>query len=154
MPYFKYKARDQQGRAVSGTATAEGPEELETGLRDSGLYVVSTRRVAKPRRFSHRLPRKELIAFTAQLASIAGSGIPLLEGLEDIAAESDSMLLRETVNSIAGELRRGSRLSTALDLSPANFGALYINTVKAGEEMGALESVLEKLVSYLEWEEE
>lgn len=154
MPYYKYKARDQLGKAVSGVATAEGPEELESGLMDSGLYVVSTKRVGKPHRFSHRLPRKELIAFTAQLASIAGSGIPLLEGLEDIASESDNMLLKETVDNIVSELRRGRSLSSAMELSPANFGALYINTVRAGEEMGALESVLERLVSYLEWEEE
>ncbi len=154
MPYYKYKARDQFGKAVSGVATAEGPEELENGLKDSGLYVVSTRSVANPRRLSHRLPRKELIAFTAQLASIAGSGIPLLEGLEDIASESDNMLLKETVDSIVSEIRRGRSLSSAMDLSPASFGALYINTVKSGEEMGALESVLDRLVTYLEWEEE
>ena len=154
MPYYKYKARDQLGKAVKGVATADGPDELETGLKESGLYVVSTRRIAKPRRLSHRLPRKELIAFTAQLSSIAGSGIPLVEGLEDIASESDNMLLKETVDSIVNELRRGRSLSGAMDLSPANFGALYINTVKAGEEIGGLESVLERLVSYLEWEEE
>jgi type IV pilus assembly protein PilC len=154
MPYYKYKARDQLGKAVSGVATADGPEELETGLEDSGLYVISTRRIGRPRRLSHRLPRKELIAFTAQLASIAGSGIPLVEGLEDIASESDNMLLKETVDSIVSDLRRGRSLSGAMDLSPADFGALYINTVKAGEEMGGLESVLDRLVSYLEWEEE
>jgi len=154
MPYYKYKARDQLGKAVSGVATADGPEELETGLKDSGLYLVSSRLVAKPRRLSHRLPRKELIALTAQLASITGSGIPLLEGLEDISSESDNMLLKETVDSIANELRRGSSLSGAMEISPTNFGALYINTVRAGEEMGSLESVFERLVSYLEWEEE
>jgi type IV pilus assembly protein PilC len=154
MPYYKYKARDQLGKAVSGVATADGPEELESGLKDSGLYVVSTRRVGKPRRLSHRLPRKELIAFSAQLASIAGSGIPLVEGLEDIASESDNMLLKETANSIVNDLRRGSSLSGAMETSPANFGALYINTVRAGEEVGGLESVFDRLVSYLEWEEE
>ena len=154
MPYYKYKARDGQGKAVSGVVTADGPEELETGLKDSGLYLVSSRRVAKPRRLSHRLARKELIAFTAQLGSIAGSGIPLLEGLEDISSESDNMLLKETVDSIISELRRGKNLSDAMDLSPTNFGELYINTVRAGEEMGSLESVLDRLVYYLEWEEE
>lgn len=154
MPYYKYKARDQLGKAVNGVVTADGPEELETGLKDSGLYLVSSRRIAKPRRLTHRLARKELIAFTAQLASIAGSGIPLLEGLEDISSESDNMLLKDTVDSIVSELRRGRSLSDALDISPTDFGALYINTVKAGEEMGSLASVFERLVSYLEWEEE
>jgi type II secretory pathway component PulF len=154
MPYFKYKARDQVGKAVSGVVTADGQDDLETGLKDSGLYLVSSRRIARPRRLSHRLARKELIAFTVQLASITGSGIPLLEGLEDISGESDNMLLKDTVDSIASELRRGTSLSDAMQISPTNFGALYINAVKAGEETGSLESVFDRLVSYLEWEEE
>ncbi len=154
MPYYKYKARDELGKAVSGVATADGPDDLEAGLKDSGLYLVSSRKVARPRRLTHRLARKELTAFTAQLASIAGSGVPLLEGLEDIGAETDNMLLKETVRSIIAELRRGRSLSDAMEMSPTNFGALYVNTVRAGEETGSLESVFERLVSYLEWEEE
>jgi type II secretory pathway component PulF len=154
MPYYKYKARDQAGKAAGGVITADGPDDLEAGLKDSGLYLITSRRVARPRAMSRRLPRKELIAFTAQLASIAGSGIPLLEGLEDISSESENLVFKATVDSIMSELRRGRSLSDALELSPTSFGPLYVNTVKAGEEMGSLEGVLERLVSYLEWEEE
>jgi type II secretory pathway component PulF len=154
MPYYKYKARDDDGRAVTGILTADGPGDLETGLRDSGLYLITSHRVARPRFMSQRLSRKELIAFTGQLASIAGSGIPLIEGLEDIRGESDRLASRATVESIIGDLRRGKSLSAALEESPTAFGSLYVNTVRAGEEMGSLESVLDRLVSYLEWEEE
>jgi type II secretory pathway component PulF len=154
MPYYKYKARDQAGRGVSGVVTADGPDDLEAGLAGSGLYLVAVKRIARPRHLRRGLPRKELTALTAQLATIAGSGIPLLEGLEDISSESDSLILRETVDSMMSELRRGRNLSEAMEASPTAFSSLYINTVRAGEEMGNLESVLNRLVSYLEWEEE
>lgn len=154
MPYYKYKARDQAGKAASGVITADDPEDLEAGLRDSGLYLITSRRIAGPRSMSHRMPRRELTAFTAQLASIAGSGIPLLEGLADIRSESENITFGATVDTIMSELRRGRSLSDALELSPTAFGSLYVNTVRAGEETGNLEGVLERLVSYLEWEEE
>lgn len=154
MPFYKYKARDQAGKAATGVITADDPDDLEALLKDSGLYLIKSRTIARPRSVSRRMPRRELIAFTSQLASIAGSGIPLLEGLEDIRNESENITFRATVDTIVSELRRGRSLSDALELSPTAFGSLYVNTVRAGEETGSLEGVLERLISYLEWEEE
>ncbi len=155
MPLYRYRARDRNGGAVTGTLVADTPAQLEEELTNRGLYLISTRKASRaPKLLARKIPRKELIAFTSQLAVIAGSGIPILEGLEDMGAQTHNPTLRETISNLIFELRQGRSLSEAMSSNPDVFGALYVNSVRSAEETGNLESVLERLVGWLEWEEE
>jgi len=154
MPSYKYKAVDREGRTLSGVAVAESESDLEQQLSHSERLLISaapTARVAWA--LAPRLSRKELIAFTAQMGVIAGSGIPLLDGLEDIGAHAGGDLKR-IVDDLVAQLRAGKLLSAAMESNSRVFGTLYVSAVRSGEETGALDQALVRLVSYLEWEEE
>jgi type IV pilus assembly protein PilC len=155
MPYYSYKALENDGTGVTGVLPAESETQLAEQLSRSNRLLVSARGVSGPRQSVRAgVSRKDLIAFTAQLAVIAGSGIGILEGLEDIATQSDTAGMRRMVENLVQNLDQGSSLSEAMASNPAAFGSLYVNTVRSGEETGDLEGVLQRLTTYLEWEQE
>ncbi|MFH1312059.1 MAG: type II secretion system F family protein [Candidatus Eisenbacteria bacterium] len=155
MPSYKYKARDRDGRALTGVAVADSEAEIEDQLARRDQFLVAATAIADAGRGgAPKMPRKELIALTSQLGVIVGSGLAILDGLEDIAAQTEEPALRRTIESVAARLRQGSTLSDAMAANSRVFGSLYVNTIKAGEETGNIVTSFERLVSYLEWEEE
>ena len=155
MPYYKYKARNLTGESTTGVLLADSEAELERQLSDEEKFLISVAAVSESQSGkSSAISRKELIALTSQLAVVAGSGIAILEGLEDISGQAESSGLKQAVDGLVMELNRGKSLSEAMAANPRVFGALYVNTLKAGEATGDLVHPLERLVSHLEWEEE
>ncbi len=155
MPYYKYRARDRDGKAVGGILVADSEDELEGRLAQSDRILVAAHSVSRDRTTGgQRIPRTEMLALTSQLAVIVGSGMPILDGLEDIASQATSPALKQTLDSLSTALKQGTSLSEAMAAMPRAFSPLYVNTVRSAEETGSLEGALERLISYLEWEQE
>jgi type IV pilus assembly protein PilC len=115
MPSYKYKARDRDGRAITGVTVADSEVEIQDHLNRRDQFLVSATAIAGAGRAgAPKIPRKELIALTSQLAVIVDSGLPILEGLEDIAAQTEDAALKRTIENLAMELSRGTSLSDAM----------------------------------------
>ena len=149
MARFTFDACDDAGAAIRGVEMAIDEVDLDKKLKETGLLLVKATRV-EPRRQRGSTTR-ELIDLCYHLSIVLEAGVPLLEGLQDLA--NSEHRLHETIRDVARKIESGSTFSSALDDYPDQFPELLRNLIAAGEESGALDRVLKDLVVYLEWRE-
>ena len=156
MPFFDYRAIDQTGRSVKGTLSAVNDVDLELRLKRMGLDLITlselSRQYAPQGR--ERVTRRDLVTFCIHMRYITRAGIPLLEGLRDLRDTMDKRGFRDVLTALLEDLEGGKVLSQALAAHPAVFGAVFVHSVKAGEQTGLLDAVFDRLAESLKWQEE
>ncbi|MDZ4677885.1 MAG: type II secretion system F family protein [Oligoflexia bacterium] len=93
---------------------------------------------------------KDLQVFTRQFATMIASGIPIVQSIELLANQSASPVLKASLTSVKEGLESGKRLGDALEGWPRVFNRLYVSLVRAGEEGGVLDTILNRLALYIE----
>jgi type IV pilus assembly protein PilC len=156
MPFFDYRAIDQTGRTVKGMLSAVNDIDLELRLKRMGLDLVTlselSRQYAPEGR--ERITRRDLVTFCIHMRYITRAGIPLLEGLRDLRDSMEKRGFRDVLTALLEDLEGGKVLSQALASHPAVFGAVFVHSVKAGEQTGRLDEVFDRLSESLKWQEE
>lgn len=169
MPVFDYNARNQQGEKVSGTEEAESSDVLLTRLQMRGLFVTSVKQqtqaavtkagdkakakivAQRANKMTHSgVKEEDLTLFARQLATILGSGVPLLKSLNAILRQVDSKKFYDMVTKISSDVEAGFSFRDAMAKYPKIFTPLWVNLVETGEASGNLPLVLERLANYLE----
>jgi len=156
MARFNYRARSRSGQRVDGVMLAEDEEQLDSILREMDLYLVDARpeKAPSPIYITRPVKRRELIDFTVHLAAAVGAGIPILQALEDSRHQTTNRRMKGAIQTILEDLRGGSSLSVALSRHPHIFSDVYTSMVRAGEASGRLSEVLQRVVGFLEWQDE
>ena len=96
------------------------------------------------------VPPKELMMFTQQLQTLFAVGVPILQGLKLIIAQTDHPTLRKALQEVRASLDAGSNLADAFAKHPRIFDDIYVNMIRVGETSGRLEQVLERLYHVIE----
>lgn len=171
MTSFRYQALADNGRTVSGVIEAEDRKSALRLLGDKGLFpsdlavdtggngsaaapVVKREASGGGIRIGAPIKRKEVTAFTREMATLLRAAIPIPQALESLGEEEENPALREMINQIADSVKHGASFSAALEEHPAVFSKLYASMVRVGEEAGALDKVLIDLADLLEHEDE
>src|SRR6266702_5374197 len=171
MNAFRYQAIELSGSPVQGVIEAEDRKTAlhllgKRGLFPSNLEVcraadeapAADLPVTEPRqtdvRYGQRIKRKEITAFTRQMAALLGAAIPIPQALDGLGEEEENPALREVVLKISDSVRKGAAFSAALEEHPRLFGKLYVSMVRVGEEAGVLPKVMADLAALLEHEDE
>jgi len=169
MSVFRYQAISADGGAVSGEIEADDRRAALRTLGQRGLFpsrleaaaaTAATSAVARPGagpvRWSPglRVRRKDVTAFTRQMAALLGAAIPIPQALEGLGEEEENPAVRTILLELAAAVRTGASLSGALAAHPRLFGNLYVSMVRVGEEAGALPAVMSDLATLLEHEDE
>jgi len=94
---------------------------------------------------------KELMIITRQLATLIGSGLPLLRSIR-VLRDQRKPPASSILERVAEDIESGSLFSEALGKYPKSFPKIYVSMVKAGEAGGALETVLIRLAEFMEQE--
>ena len=105
---------------------------------------------ARRSRRSRQVKTADIAVFARQLAALARAGVPLVQALEVIASGIDKPALATLVGDIHAEVSAGSSFAAALGRHPQHFEALFCNLVAAGEQSGALPTMLERVATYKE----
>jgi len=92
----------------------------------------------------------DIAFFSRQMATMMKAGVPLLQSFDIISEGSDNPNMRKLVDDIKQEVAAGHSFATALRQKPQYFDDLFCNLVDAGEQAGALESLLERVATYKE----
>lgn len=153
MPYFKYTAKDAQGKTLSAVIESKDTESLVLVLRQKGLVPLSieeTKNVPKNSISKTKIKLDELVIFSRQLATMVDSGIPLVQALDVLSEQNQKTGFQKVVCALRDNIETGSSLSDALARHPQVFSALFVNMVRAGETSGMLDTILERLANYLE----
>lgn len=171
MNAFRYHAIESGGSAVKGVIEAEDRKEALQLLSKKGLFpstlekcsekatpVTATENGPEPatRRFTlgRAIKRKEVTAFTREMGTLLGAGIPIPQALKGLGEQEENPVLREVVLKIADSVIKGVSFSTAMEEHPKIFSKLYISMTRVGEEAGQLPKVMADLSELLEHEDE
>ncbi len=161
MPVFEYHALDAKGRNIKGIVDADSESLARTKLRSQGRYPISiaVSRSKKGKAGGHgigmfeRVKSEEISIMTRQLATLLGAGIPLVQCLDSLVAQTRNSILKKVIAQIKGSINEGNTLTNAFSEHPKMFSSIFINMVRAGEASGALDIVLERLADFAEKQE-
>ncbi|MCP4652132.1 MAG: type II secretion system F family protein [Candidatus Omnitrophica bacterium] len=159
MKRYFYTVRDEKGKMVKGNMLAESDIELGDKLSNLGYYLTSFKvakgvKTAKRSEKASNLHPREVLRITFQLATLIDAGLPLLEGLKDLAREAGDDKIQRVMDDIRYRVESGDSLEGALSFHPDSFSQLYRAIIGAGEATGKLAQVLDDLVALLEWQME
>jgi type IV pilus assembly protein PilC len=153
MPVFTYRGTNRSGGSVAGEMTASSKSELQTLLRRQ--QITPTKMSEKGKEFN--LPTfgggvsaKELAVFTRQFSVMIDAGLPLVQCLEILASQQENKLFQKVLTGTRSAVEGGSNLSAAMKQYPKVFDPLYSNMVEAGETGGILDTILQRLSTYIE----
>jgi type IV pilus assembly protein PilC len=153
MPDYKYQGTSRSGSSVSGVMTAANKSELATLLKRQ--QITATKMTEKGKEFNvptfgGGVNAKELAIFTRQFSVMIDAGLPLVQCLEILAGQQENKTFQKVLTSTRGQVEGGATLSAAMRSSPKVFDPLYVNMVEAGETGGILDTILQRLSSYIE----
>ncbi len=147
---FKWEGRDRKGQKVTGRLVAANEQALRGELRRQGIAATRVRKQSQSSGGGGKVNAGDIAIFSRQLATMLGAGIPLVQAFEIIGAGHEKPSMRKLVLEIKGDVEGGTSLHEALAKHPLYFDDLYVNLTEAGEQAGALESLLDKVATYKE----
>lgn len=153
MPKFAYVGVTLDGREVKGTQKASSRSDAEIALYERemrGLRVTEKKSLLSYEISGPRIKREEVMHLSRQIAAFLRAGLPILEAVHTIGAESENSSVRRMMNEIEDGLRVGERFSDCLDTYPKVFPPFYRGIVRSAELTGELDTVLARLSSYIE----
>lgn len=161
MPVFEYRAINDKGKTVKGIVTADGPSMARMRLSQDMVFPMEVREVREDEkktgpRFLPNLPGFnrvspfEVTTALRQLATLVGSGIPLVDCLGALVDQTEQQRLKKVFTQIREKVVEGSSLYQAMTAHPAIFNQIYVNMVRAGETGGALDIILRRLADFSE----
>lgn len=153
MPKYSYVGTTIEGVAVRGTAKADSRSDAEVALygqqiRD--LKVTEKVSVLQLELTGPRITKDEVMHLSRQMAAFLRAGLPILEAVHSIGAESENSSVRRMMHDIEDGLRTGERFSDCLERHPKTFPDYYRGIVRSAELTGELDTVLARLANYLE----
>lgn len=160
MAVFEWQGVNAAGKNVKGVKDADNAKALRLLLRRDGVLVTQVVEETEARkrkarevdfgRLFRRVSTTDIALTTRQLATLIGSGIPLVEALTALIDQLDNPELKSAFTATRDKVNEGTSFADALSEHPKIFGPLYVNMVAAGEASGTLEVVLSRLADFLE----
>ncbi len=148
---FTWEGKDKRGNKVKGETKAANITLAKAELRKQG--VIPKKLSKKSELFAARkksISAGDIAVFSRQLSTMMAAGVPLVQAFEIVAKGHDNPSMQELILAIKGDIEQGSTLAEGLAKHPRHFDELFVNLVHAGEQSGALETLLDKIAVYKE----
>lgn len=150
MIQFQYVATKKNGEIAKGLVDADDQKSALEAVKKLGLHPLSVHQAKKGAgllsvSIGSKVKVKDLVIFTRQLATLVNAGVPIVRSLSTLQQQTESPVLKKQLGVIVKKVEAGSALGESLELYPKTFSSIYVNMVKAGEEGGILDEVLNRL---------
>src|SRR6185295_8230928 len=156
MSVFAYRGRTAGG-VITGEVEADDRMSVVAQLRARGVVATSVREqrpraavLTAVRTRARRAKDKHLAVYTRQFSTMIDAGLPIVQCLNVLSEQSESPVLRRVTALIARDVEGGTTLADAFRKHPRTFNELYVNMLQAGEAAGILDTVLQRLATYIE----
>jgi type IV pilus assembly protein PilC len=149
---FAWQGRDKSGNISKGKIDAADLASAKALLRRQGINPHKMKREGS-NLFSSRnaaIKAVDIAYFIRQLATMMKAGVPLLQALDLVGNGSEKVKLKKLVYEIRGDVNGGLEFAVALSRHPDYFDDLVCSLVHAGEQSGALETMLDRIATYKE----
>jgi general secretion pathway protein F len=156
VPEFTYAALAKTGQKSTGTLTATSEREVMAMLDARGLFpvTIAPAKTTSSHRFGKKIRARNMATFYSQLSDLLRSGVPLLRSLDILERQSVQPALSEVVREIRANVADGTGLAEAMARHPRAFNELAVSMVRAGQEGGFLEDVLQRIANFTEHQED
>ncbi|MEE4688029.1 type II secretion system F family protein [Pseudomonas alliivorans] len=148
---FTWEGVDKKGTKISGELSGHNPALIKAQLRKQGINPTKVRKkTVSIFGKGKKIKPLDIAFFARQMATMMKAGVPLLQSFDIISEGAENPNMRSLVNSLKQEVSAGNSFATALRQKPDQFDNLFCNLVDAGEQAGALESLLDRVATYKE----
>jgi type IV pilus assembly protein PilC len=155
MATFVYDAIDPVGRSVKGRVEADSEGLVLSKLHDQNFHVLSVsehKAVLSLKRKTGAPKLQALVIFSRQFATMIDAGIALLKCLDILEGQTKDLALKTALSAVRKDVKGGLSLGDALAKHPNCFSKLYVNMIRAAELGGILDTILDRLATFLETE--
>ncbi|MBX8602615.1 type II secretion system F family protein [Pseudomonas cichorii] len=148
---YTWEGLDKKGSKMKGELSGHNPALIKAQLRKQGINPTKVRKKSVSL-FGNgkKIKPLDIAFFSRQMATMMKAGVPLLQAFDIISEGAENPNMRALVDFLKQEVSAGNSLATALRQKPEYFDDLYCNLVDAGEQAGALESLLDRVATYKE----
>lgn len=146
---FAWEGRDKRGARIKGKSLAPDEQALRAELRRQGVAPSRIRKQRQGRK-GGKVNAGDIAIFSRQLATMLAAGIPLVQAFEIVGNGNEKPAMQKLILDIKADVEGGTSLHESLAKHPLYFDDLFVNLVEAGEQAGALESLLDKVATYKE----
>lgn len=156
MKTFTYTARHQEfGDIHEGVQEANTKDEAIAQLKEQGLIVSKIEEVQTQHdldlRIGSRHAKDESLAIMCnQFAIILRAGLPIVHTIRLISDQTEDKTLKKILKDVSDEVSAGHGLAASFEKYGNGLPTTFIETVRAGEDSGNLDTVFERLSSYYE----
>ncbi len=147
---FLWEGKDKRGNKVRGKSLAANEATLRADLRRQGVAATRVKTQSNTFRSGGKITAGDIAVFSRQLATMMAAGIPMVQAFEIIGNGHEKPAMQKLVLDVKANIEGGSTLHESLAKFPLYFDALFVNLVEAGEQAGALETLLDKIATYKE----
>ena len=152
---YQWSGVDRKGNKTKGEITGSNMALVKAELRKQGISKAKVKKKAAPLFGIGGEKRKKILpgdiaVFSRQLATMMKAGVPLVSSFEIVADGVDNANMRDLILSIKSEVEGGNSLANSIRKKPEYFDELFCNLVDAGEQSGALETMLDRIATYKE----
>lgn len=148
---FSWEGTDKKGAKIRGETSGQNPALVKAQLRKQGINPTKVRKKsASLLSAGKKIKPMDIALFARQMATMMKAGVPLLQSFDIIGEGLDNPNMRKLVDDIKQHVASGNSFAAALRTRPEYFDDLFCNLVDAGEQAGALESLLDRVATYKE----
>jgi len=155
MDVYVWEGRSRKGTIERGEIEAANEATVRQHLRRQQILAIKIQ--TKPKDilkgfsfFKRKIKEKDIVVFTRQFATMIDAGLPLVQCLEILSSQQDNPTFKEILLKVKGDVEAGSTFADALRKHPRVFNDLFCNLAAAGEAGGILDTILNRLASYIE----
>lgn len=149
---YLWQGTDRNGNKSKGEMQGSSQALVKAQLRKQGINPSRVKRKSKqlfgPAK--QKIKPGDIAIFTRQLATMMKSGIPLVQSFEIVAESLENPAMKDLVLKIRADVAAGNSFADCVRKHPRHFDDLFCNLVEAGEQSGALETMLDRLALYKE----
>ncbi|MEO8378911.1 MAG: type II secretion system F family protein [Acidobacteriota bacterium] len=153
MPTFEWKGTARNGQSQTGVLVADSKDSVIAMMRRQQIVVTAVKEkgkeIALPK-FGGGVAPQQVAIFTRQFSVMIDAGLPLVQCLEILGNQQDNKTFKRTLIQIRQDVESGSNLADSMRKHPKIFNDLYTNMVAAGEAGGILDTILQRLATYIE----
>ncbi len=147
---YIWEGKDKRGHKIRGKSLAANEAALRSDLRRQGVAATRIKTQSSAFRSGGKVSNEDIAVFSRQLATMMSAGIPMVQAFEIIGNGHEKPAMQKLVLDIKSNIEGGSTLHESLAKHPLYFDSLFVNLVEAGEQAGALETLLDKIATYKE----
>src|SRR3954469_1288819 len=153
MPTFEWKGTARNGQTQTGVLVADTKDAVIATMRRQQIVVTAVKEkgkeIAVPK-FGGKVTPQLIAVFTRQFSVMIDAGLPLVQCLEILGTQQEHKVFRRALLQIRQDVESGSNLADAMRKHPKIFNDLFTNMIAAGEAGGILDTILQRLSTYIE----